>query len=172
MSDLLDQLGRGLGNGLRREAERAGGQILNQGIRGAIGAIQGPGATKYQSLDGMSAQAKANLQQQLRATGDYNGPIDGDFGPGSQAAFNNFAAKNGKAGIVKQNGETYLPADTIRALGRAGRRGEVSAEEEIDTAQLNLSKNISAALDVAPEAVAQAPATPTAKKDAAAQGIA
>ncbi len=53
-----------------------------------------------------------SLQQELRKSGHYNGPLDGVFGPQTLAAVNDYAESKGLP-----VGDGYIPVETIKALG-------------------------------------------------------
>ncbi len=169
MADLGDLLRR---NG-ERELQNLGRDLMRRGVNGAVNSIMGGvqqhrgGSDQYQPLSQLGAREKIAMQTQLKATGDYTGAIDGDFGGGSQRAFNAYAERTGNAQIVKQGGETYIPASTMRALSRAGRRGEVQGEQDIDVANLELSADIKGGEHIAPHEVAQAPQTPVREAEGA-----
>ena len=80
-------------SGSGREKEESGMATLRRGARGE--------------------EAEA-LQQQLKALGYYDGPLDGDFGPGTEAAVKAFQQAQGMAvdGVAGPN--------TLAALGAAG----------------------------------------------------
>ncbi len=85
-----------------------------------------------QRLGGMTKEEATQLQNDLNAAGYNVGGADGVPGNRTKQGLRDFAEANGLK-ITEQDGEIYIPTDTLRALDTAAGRdvGEKGVEEQI-----------------------------------------
>lgn len=94
------------------------GQDFNEGVRllktaKSLGSRQARISLRASDFSVLFEKAEfEQLQAALKTAGFYEGAIDGDFGPGSQAALRNFQNENG----FQNNGVTLETLDALNAL--------------------------------------------------------
>lgn len=134
-----------------RAANPSLGAMLRQGFGSLIGSAQ---AQTRPATGGVEADAVRALQQSLKASGHYTGPIDGVMGPGThQAQQAKTAAEQASQGQSVQLAQAQAEAEKAKAAAAETERQRLAAEmdaqrkqqgdarmKEIDAGTSNMSK--------------------------------